>query len=99
MFESGKKGFVGSAVFEVKRALKYLDPQQTVNDLFIKAETGIDVKCEQNEHLLNSLMHNTFIDAWWQGDRVLFKRKPHLGIEDCSTLKKAIGSSWGGEKG
>ena len=93
----GKTSNIGS-VYEVKKALQYFDAHQTVDDLFIKAETGIDVKHEQNEHLLRKLMTNESIDVQWHGERVIFKRKPNLGIQDCSTLKQVIDSSWGGEK-
>lgn len=98
VYESGKKGFIGSGVYEVKKALQHLGPQQTVDDLFIKAETGIDVQHEQNQHLLHRIMDNPSIEAQWHAERILFKRVPHLGIEDCNTLKEAIDSSWSGNK-
>ena len=98
LFESGKTSCLGSAIYLIKKALQPFDPQQTVSDLFIKAETGIDVMHPRNEDLLNSLLQNALIDAQWHGERVIFKRKPHLGIQDCDTLKEAIDSSWGGNK-
>ena len=98
VFVSGKTSCVGLGVYEITRALRDVDPNVSVNDLFIKSETGIDVKDDRNGALLDNLFNSSAIDAREEGDRVMFRRKPNLSIQDCRTLKAAINSSWARDK-
>lgn len=97
-FESGRTSCIGSGVYAIKRALEHFDPHDTASDLFIKAETGIDVTHSKNKDLLDNLFKTPSIDVQQQGERIIFKRNPHLGIQDCDTLKQAIDSAWSGNK-
>lgn len=98
VFVSGKVSCVNVGIYEITKALRPIEVRVSVDDQFIKSETGIDVKDGRNADLLQSLEESAFIDIRCVDDRIMLKRKPNLGIQDCYTLKEAIDTSWGGDK-